>query len=219
MTGLHAHLAALQLADSAFPAGLYALSYGLEAYVEAGLVTDAAGVEVFARDLVERHVAPTDGIAAAWAWRAWAAVDGAALRAVDRRLDAAKTVAAQRRSSTAAGRRVADVARATGVAVPEDVHHHAVVMAVLAQARGVGLAQTVAGELYAVASCVLGAGLRLVRMSHLEAQAALHRLGPLLAELTGACLDTPLDDLGAWTPALDAFACAHESASRKLFVT
>jgi urease accessory protein len=225
-----AHLAALQLADSQFPAGLYNQSFGLEAYVDAGVVVTPADVDWFCEELVAASVAPTDAVAAAGAWRAAAAGGAADAVAVDVRLDAAKPVAAQRDASRRAGRALLAVAERLDVTsavaayrceVEADAApgHHAAAMGAVAHAQGVALAETVAAELHATVTAALGAGLRLGLVDHLQAQATAHRLRHRLAGLTERALATPVDELGGWTPGLDAAAASHQHADRRLFAT
>lgn len=224
------HLAALQLADSSFPAGRYTLSYGLEAFVHAGLVTGPRELEGFLGELLARQVAPTEGIAAAWAWRGAESGELEVALTADRLLDAAKTVESQREASRQAGRRVLDVARAIGLGGPiarygDEVRagsvpgHQAAAMALAAHQEGVGLAETVAAELFAVATAVVGAALRLIRIDHLAAQRILHRLRPRLGDLTVEAVGAHLADIGGWAPAAEAAAMAHQSAARRLFAT
>lgn len=229
-SALGRHLAALQTADSLFPSGLYAQSFGLEAYVQAGLVRDAADLESFAADLLEGQVGPGDGVAAAWAWRGADRGDPSLVREADLALDAAKIVEAAREASASSGRRVLDVAGVVGLDGPlrtfaRDVRrgatpgHHAVAAALLEQAQGVDADRAVAGGLYAVAAAVGGAGMRLLPIDHLEVQRILLALRPRILQVTEHAIAAPLADLGGWAPALDALAMAHARSQRRLFAT
>ncbi len=62
-------LNALQLSDTFFPTGLYTLSHGLEAFVQAGLASKG-NVEVLLRDYLENVLGPADGVAVSHAHRA-----------------------------------------------------------------------------------------------------------------------------------------------------
>ena len=62
-------LALLQLADSQFPAGTFAHSYGLEQLTRDQYVRDAPTLEAFVRSMLHLQCAPSDARAAAAAAR------------------------------------------------------------------------------------------------------------------------------------------------------
>src|SRR6266508_4222702 len=91
-------LAALQLADSFFPSGMYTQSHGLESFVAAG-ATGAARLEPLLHSYILHAAAPGDALAARWAARAAAARDLDLVAAVDARLEATKLSAEGRVAS------------------------------------------------------------------------------------------------------------------------
>ncbi|WFR72692.1 hypothetical protein P9209_01645 [Prescottella defluvii] len=72
-------LGCLQLADSAFPSGLYTLSHGLEGYAEAGRV-DASTLAALLDGLLRHSVGPADGTASALAHHGARSGTGTSLR-------------------------------------------------------------------------------------------------------------------------------------------
>ena len=62
-------LTLLQFADGLFPAGGFAHSFGLETYVQDGLVTERAGLEEFVAAHLEGSAGPADAVAVAAAVR------------------------------------------------------------------------------------------------------------------------------------------------------
>ncbi len=78
-------IALLQLADSSFPMGAFAHSYGLEQLVRDGMVRDAASLEAFVDSIVSLQLAPAEARAAASACHA-AALGGLETGARDRPL-------------------------------------------------------------------------------------------------------------------------------------
>src|SRR3954447_20940697 len=101
-----AFLAALQLADSAFPTGAYAHSQGLEGMVRRGLVRDAAGVAEFLAQSLAWSLIPADGVALLNAHRAAASGEQETLIAIDDALHALKLAAELRAASRQVGRRL-----------------------------------------------------------------------------------------------------------------
>ena len=107
-------LTLLQFADGLFPAGGFAHSFGLETYVQDGVVTERAGLEEFVAAHLEGSAGPADAVAVAAAVRLAAGDDVAAWVALDERLDAMKVVPELRAASRQMGRQTLRVAAALG---------------------------------------------------------------------------------------------------------
>lgn len=103
-------LVAARYADSAYPAGGYAQSWGLETATVTGHVRDAATLARAAASSLRHGVAPSEAVAAAATCRAALDMDTAAFIAVDRRLAAARTARELREASTRTGRRLLQTA-------------------------------------------------------------------------------------------------------------
>lgn len=226
-------LGALQLADSFFPSGAYALSHGLETAVEDGRVGDAAGLEAWLRALIVGQIGPIDGVVVGAAWEASAVGAIDRLRALDCWLEALRLAREGRDVSRRMGRRLLETGRRlladeappsldlyrTAVLAGEAPGHHPVALGVVSEAMGLGRASAVAVTLYSAATSILGAGLRVLRVDHETSQAILFRLQPVLAATTRRCLDQPWQE--AWSACPEAEICAmrHERATRHLFAT
>ncbi|TMQ22064.1 MAG: hypothetical protein E6K82_14400 [Candidatus Rokuibacteriota bacterium] len=109
-----AWLTLLQFADGLFPAGGFAHSFGLETYVQEGVVRDRAGLEAFVTAHLEGSAGPADAVAAAGAVRQAAAADVAGWMTLDERLEAMKAVPELRAASRQMGRQTLRVAAALG---------------------------------------------------------------------------------------------------------
>ncbi len=222
-------LSALQLADTFFPTGLYTLSHGFEAFVQAGLVSKA-DVQGLLQDYLESVLGPADGVAVSHAHRATEARDLGRLLEVDRRLSAMKLVREARESSRRVGKQILT----TGVKLRPDgllkdyqaaveagtcPGNSAVALGAVAAALGVARREAMQIELYTFTASVLGAAMRLIRLDHEEAQLTLARLKPLMVRVVQENMDKGLQEMRAFAPLIDIMGMAHERASIRLFIS
>jgi urease accessory protein len=203
-------LLALQFGDSAFPAGGFAFSWGLEGLAADGLVSDAADVS----EIIEQHLTHRwNGTDRKLLRRAHAAVDVAAAVAVDRLAEAATLAAPSRIGSRRAGRALLGVAARLGLALATPYRdacnadaalgHLAVVQGVVFRAAGLPLALAELLGGWAVISSLSSAAVRLGLLGHVEALAMAAPLRAMLATLLAAppaggeapCSFTPLVDI------------------------
>jgi urease accessory protein len=221
-------LSLLHFADSAFPAGGYAHSFGLERYCQAGLVRDREGLERFLLAHVEGSSGPCDATAAAGALRAIVRGDLDACRRLDETLEAMKVVKEFREGSRQMGRQTLRVAASlTGdarlIAYLDDVNarrvpgHHAVVFGMTAGVLGWDAEATATAFLYATTALLVGAALRLLSMGQLEGQTALWRLHPVIERVAREAAARPAGELSSFTPGLDIQGMLHERMDARLF--
>jgi urease accessory protein len=224
-------LGLLQLADSFFPSGTYAHSYGLETAVAEGKVASATDVERFVRAQLVHQVAGTDAVALQACARALAgdrSPDWETVLAVDRRLTALKLAREGREASAATGRRLAIEAagfldhRLTAhyralVESGAAPANHAVAWAVAGAAIAIPRDTLAIGYLYSFATNLLGAALRLLPYSHVQAQTTLHALKPLLTSLALEAGTRDWREMAGFAPGLELVAMRHERAEVRLF--
>lgn len=233
---LASFLSVLQLSDSAFPNGRYTLSYGLEAYAQAGALDASprtAALLALLRDSLRLGVAPSDGVALACAHRAIGADGrpdlGLATRA-DKRLTAVKLTREPREASIRTGRALLSTAMAAFeiaglrefAARVEDGRspgNHAVILGLLSGWLGVPRIDAVAAELYAFSAGWTGAAVRLGLIDHRTAQRLLHRVRWITVAAALKAVDRDVDDISNRGPLPDVMAMQHEQAELRLFAT
>jgi urease accessory protein len=212
-----------QLADSAFPAGGFAHSGGLEAAVQLGEVEGSDGARRYAEEVVWREARLLLPVVGA----AWDAGLGGVAR-VDARVDAILTSDVAARASKAQGRAfVSACARAFGVpeiAALDDalrvkslVGHHAVVFGAIARVLGIARVEAQRLFLFAQLRAVLSAAVRLGKIGPLEAQSVQHALGPVCERALGEVRGLALDDAAQTAPLHELWGALHDRLYSRLF--
>jgi urease accessory protein len=221
-------LALLQLSDGLFPAGGFAHSLGLETYAQAGVVQDRAGLEAFVLAHLEGSAGPSDAVAAAVVTRLAAQGDVAGVLDVDTRLDAMRVVPEFRISSRQMGRQAL---RAIAAWAPDPVladlaarvdagrtaGHYAVVFGAAAGRTGVSAHDAASAYLYAAASMLVNAALRLLSIGQLDGQRTLSAVRPRIAALAARAATATIDDMWSFTPGLELAGVAHGELDMRLF--
>jgi len=220
-------LAAVQYADSGYPAGGYAHSFGLEAAVAEGAITDAAGLEAAIIALLTHQLAPADAVAAAAC--AHCGTDPAAFAAVDRRLLATRAAREPRQAALNMGQRLlataaaehdpALAALAAAVRNGETPGNWACVLGALLGRRGLRPEAAAALTLWLATNGLLAAAIRLLPLTHDDVQRILVGLRPRIAVLAReAAAADPLQMAGA-APQWELWAMRHEVATVRLFAS
>ncbi|MSQ27744.1 MAG: hypothetical protein EXR51_06360 [Dehalococcoidia bacterium] len=225
-----AHLRSLQLADSAFPLGMFAHSHGLEAMVRRNLVTNADELERLVRVQLEWSVVPSDGVALL---NARAAAEAGCLQdlvAMDRLLFAMRWASELRAASVQAGRRLlaesAAFPRGSVMAGYREAAAGgstpgcgAVALGVVAWESGIPGDVALAGYLHSLTLGTLNAGQRLLSITHSQSQQMLARAQPLMMDLIRSVEDRSWQDMCCFTPELDIAAAGHEIDEVRMFAS
>jgi urease accessory protein len=221
------NLALLQLGDSALPIGGYSHSWGLEAAIANGLVSDAATLESWARRWLRYSAAPSEGVVVAAACRAATEGDWPQVRYANELLAAGLTPPTLRAASCNMGEHLLALAEAwpwaaeTAAAIrritAEEPWHHAPVFGALAAAGGVSCEDAMLIYLHQAALGVVGAGVKAVPIGHSHGQQILARLHDELYGLAGEMADRPLEDAGAFCPAYEVLCHEQSRLYTRLF--
>jgi len=218
-------LALLQLGDSAYPAGGFAFSWGLEGLAADGMVANRSELDRIIADQLARRWASMDRILLRQAFRA---EDCGALAGVDRLAEAATASAEMREGSRRAGRALLGVwVKLDGalsvvyrglVSSDGRLGHLAVMQAVVGRDAGLSLdaAELVSG--WTLVTGLVSAAVRLGIVGHIEAQRSQAAARGLLAELLAEA--PPPNALPAsFTPFIDVAVSRGPLRHVRMFTT
>jgi urease accessory protein len=217
-------LATLQNADSFFPGGGIAFSWGLETLIADRRIERPDELEAFLAGQLEQRWAVCDRPVLVGAFRAQG--DMERVGAIDREVEALALAAELREGSKRAGAALLTVHDRIGtdgaaryrVAIHsgDALGHLPVVQGVVW--RGAGMDDPCAQAASAHAFCIalLGAALRLGAIGHLQGQAILLSLRNTIVRLIAAPVP-PVEDMYACTPASEIAAMRHEVQAVRLF--
>ena len=226
--GPESTISLLQFSDGLFPAGGHAHSFGLEYYVQAGIVQDITGVEAFIRAHLEGTLGPCDTVAMVSALDLGYRGDSVAYLALDSTLDAMKHVGEFREASIQMGHQTLRVASAlTGdpmlhafseaVESGQTPGHHPVVFGLTGSVLRWTSHSAALAFLYSASAHLVGAALRLLPLGQLEGQRTLMALGPLIARLAGEAVQKGPDQLWGFTPGIEIAGMRHATMDSRLF--
>lgn len=222
-------LSSLQLADSFFPSGLYALSYGLETFLQTHQA-EACELDQLLADYLRFSIGTTESIALACAHRASEEADVQLAIQADRRLAAVKLAREAREASLRTGHQLLAVSKQVfgGVFLQTYLDrvsrksapgNYAIVLGLTMSALGVPRVQAIAGELYAFASSFVAAAVRLTVIDYRIAQSILHQSKPVIAEVADQSCQKGVRDIASCAPLIDIMAMRHEQAEIRLFMS
>ena len=229
-------LTLLQLVDSFFPTGAFAHSFGLETYVQRGLVTDQPAFEELLRNALQDGIRNTDAIALALAHKSALEYEEAPDASINRitdldaRLTALKLPRESRNGSVQVGKQFLRNARRLVTTAAVDAYgkrirsrdcagHHSIAYGLITAATSIELPVALLGYLHAYVVGQVSAAVRLIPLGATEGQMTIQALHPNLLEIAEFAQDAKLEDLGAFTPGLDIRSMQHEQLYSRLFIS
>lgn len=218
----------LQFGNSALPVGGFSFSNGLESAIQQQLVHDAASLREFTLNAM-RQAATCDGIALLCAHRAAKAQDLAELVAIDRITFERKLNEETRLMTVRMGRKLCELSEAiigddlnrtwlARIKAAETAGTHPVSLAIALGALGVDRRDAFGVQQYGVATTILGAALRLMRMSFIDTQKILLEATAGVAAAYEEVADASVDDMASFAPMTDILAAVHVKGHVRMFM-
>ena len=218
----------LQFGDSMLPVGAFSFSNGLEAAVQVGMVHDLDTLRQFVHTATEQ-AATGDGIAVLAAHRGARTGASDLIVEADRAVYHRKLNEEMRTMTVRMGRKLAELAvhvlSAPGVndwlaaiKVGNTPGTYPVGQALVFTALGLAEQDAFAVHQYGVASMMLGAALRLLKVNYLDAQAILFEINSAAASDYERVRGAALQDMSTFAPVMDVLAAVHVKSTVRMFM-
>ena len=218
----------LQFGDSVLPVGSFTFSNGLESAVELGVVHDLASLRQFVRAAVEQ-AATSDGIAVLAAFRAARAGDECRIDESDHAVFNRKLNEEIRTMTVRMGRKLAEMAdRVVGhsaasawlgrIKAGKTPGCYPVGQALVFASLGLSEQDAFAVHQYGLASMMVAASLRLMKLHYLDAQAVLFEINSEAEIAYERIAASSLEDMAAFAPVIDILASVHVQAKVRMFM-
>ena len=218
----------LQFADSTLPVGAFSFSQGLESAVQLHIVTDADSLRDYLT-LILRQAAHMDGVALLHACRAAARGDYAALLAADSALWIRRVGEEQQMMLARMGKKFAELASAIAPSPLltrwlDDIRSNAtpgclpVAQGIVLTGLGAHEAEAFAVHQYGLASMILNAALRLMRIDHVATQRLLFDAQAATHDHYRAVQALELEEMSSFAPVFEVVVAHHTRTHLRLFM-
>ncbi len=223
-------LTLMQLSDSFFPSGSYTQSHGLESLVQSNQVQQPEDFISFVQILLRNKIGTCDLVALIHSHKGISLKNLAQVRQADKQLFAQTAIAISRQTQRQSGRALLMVAQSTWqnkqletLAKDRIANNfnclHPVVFGAVGSIAGLDLTDTSLAFLHGFITGLLGAGIRLGILGHLQAQQISLELSADIETVLSTALSMDLERMYSCTPAIDLAQMRHGRLNSRLFAS
>lgn len=221
----------LQVNDALFPIGGYSHSYGLETYIQKGIVHDEDSAEEFIHRRLEYNFLYNEFLAVRLGWEYAVSGDLTAISRLEEIMEAGKIPRETREASRKLGSRFIKTLSALEIPRENRVFeeyrearkgksvHHAVAYGVFCGAAGITREEALEHFLYAQTSAMVTNCVKTIPLSQSSGQKLLSGCYPLLQKLTREVKELGEKWLGLSGPGFDLRCMQHEGLYSRIYMS
>ena len=225
------HFLLLQVNDSLFPIGAYSHSYGLETYIQKGLVSTAEEAWAFLQARMRCGFCYNEFLSAKLAYVHAAAGDLPALHRLEELLEAGRIPKETRDAAKKLGSRFIKTVRGMEIPYESDVFArycaeragrpatHSVVYGVFCAAAGIPYENAMEHYLYAQASSMVTNCVKTIPLSQTAGQHLLYRCQALFEEILDTLDTLTEEELCLSSPGFDIRCMQHEGLYSRIYMS
>lgn len=221
----------LQVNDALFPIGGYSHSYGLETYIQKGIVHDEDSAQEFIHKRLKYNFSYNEFMAVRLAFEYALREDLEAISRLEEIMEAGKIPRETREASRKLGSRFIKTLSALELPVQNSIFdkyreaqkgksvHHAVAYGVFCGAAGIAENEALEHFIYAQTSAMVTNCVKTIPLSQSSGQKLLSGCYPLLQELTEKVTELGEEWLGLSGPGFDLRCMQHEGLYSRIYMS
>lgn len=225
------HYLLLQVNDALFPIGGYSHSYGLETYIQKGIVTDETTARTYITNKIRYSLAPSELLCARLAYEAAERREITRLLELEEMLEASKIPMEIREAARKLGSRFAKTLIALDIDYKSDIFKeylarrkgkttsHACAYGVFCAAAGIGLSDALAHFLYAQTSAMVTNCVKSIPLSQSAGQKILAESCRDFEGVLQQVSEYGPEMLGASAPGFDLRCMQHENLYSRIYMS
>ncbi|RKR83432.1 urease accessory protein [Mucilaginibacter gracilis] len=223
-------LSLLQLADPTLPIGGFSHSSGLETYVQAGIVKDAATAQSFVVEMLTQNLQYTDAAFVSLAYDAAFNNNIEQLITLDEECTAVKLPKEMRQASQKLGTRLLKIFHEycdnklideykQAIDTRQTNGNYCIAFGLIAAVQQIPKAQALTGFYYNAAMGMITNSVKLIPLGQQDGQKLLFAIKPLIQKLTEQSLNPDRDLIGLCCAGFDVRCMQHEDLYSRLYMS
>lgn len=227
---MHSILSLLQLSDPMLPVGGFSHSYGLETYIQNGIVHDRTSANEFIIQMLSQNVHYTDAAFVSLSYDAAQQCDVEEIRRLDQNCTAVKLPREIRQASHKLGVRLLRIFEAVTKSelvaeLKKNIEqktidgNYSIIFGILAASFQIPKHQALSGFYYNAAAGMVTNSVKLVPLGQQDGQEILFSLQSLIATLVERSLIPDQELLGLCCPGFDIRCMQHEQLYSRLYMS
>ncbi|MFC3886148.1 urease accessory protein UreF [Bacillus songklensis] len=220
----------LQLCDSNFPSGAFSHSFGMETYIQEGVITDVHSFQKMLDIYIGHQLVYTDGLGCRLAYQYLEGNLPAQVWELDEQLFVLSLARETREGTKRIGEQMTRLCAALyssptlavyGQRIREKKNfgHPAIVFAMICRQLEIGMQEAIAGCLYASVSSLIQNAVRGVPLGQTDGQRLLLYSQTQIKEVLPGILRLEAEELGRSLPGMEIAQMRHEQLGVRLFMS